>query len=313
MDFAVLTGKLIFLFLGAALASGLLAIGIALGYLRGKRSRVFATNEIDRHAMLELLRELGNWTSEYSGNVSEYQSRIGELSELAKRSASSTGKIDGSVAGLLGDIMQSNSQLQKRLDAAEKQLEKQTRQIESYLTEARTDGLTKLANRRAFDDKIEELFNAYRKGGKSFVLAMIDIDHFKKINDTFGHPAGDEVLRQISGALRQSIEMPYLIARYGGEEFAVLMAGPLRVAADRIDAVRRRVALEPLKVGDKAIAITLSAGLTEPRDEVVAGTMIRRADESLYAAKNIGRNRVYYHDGRQAMLVGAPEVASNAS
>ena len=69
----------------------------------------------------------------------------------------------------------------------------------------------------------------------------------------------------------------------------------------------------PLRVADHSIPVSISAGLTEPRDEVVPGATIRRADESLYAAKNIGRNRVYYHDGRQSMLVGAPEVASSGA
>ena len=305
------TANLIYLSFGVILACALVGIGALIGYMRSKRAPVQAADDLDRHAVLEMLHELGSWTSEYSGNVSQYQSRIGELSEVAKRVTTGSGKLDGSVVGLLGDIMQSNSQLQKRLDAAERQLDKQTRQLESYLTEARTDALTKLANRRSFDAKVEELFNAYRKGGKSFVIAMIDIDHFKKINDTHGHPAGDEVLRQVASILRQSINNPYLLARYGGEEFVVLMAGPLRVAADRIDEMRRRVAATPLRVGELSIPITLSAGLTEPREELVPGTMIRRADESLYMAKNIGRNRVYYHDGRQAMLVGAPEVLNS--
>lgn len=309
----MLTGNLLFLVLGVVLACVLVAIGVALGYLQSKRTAVPMSEVIDRHAVLAMLHDLGAWTTEYSGNVTQYQSRLGELSELAKRASLGSGKADSVVVGLLGDIMQSNSQLQKRLEAAEKQLEKQTHQIESYLTEARTDSLTRLSNRRAFDAKIEELFNAYRKGGKSFVLAMIDIDHFKKINDTCGHPAGDEVLRQVSSVLRQSIESPYLIARYGGEEFAILMPGPLRVAADRIDEMRRRLASVPLRVAERAIPVSISAGLTEPRDEVVPGATIRRADESLYAAKNIGRNRVYYHDGRQSMLVGAPEVASSGA
>jgi len=303
--------NLIYLVFGALFASALVAIGAAIGYLRGKRSKLESPEEFDRQGVLDMLKELGTWTSEYSGNVSEFQTRIGELSELAKRSEASTGRGDAHVAALLNEIMQSNTQLQKRLDAAERQLDSQTRQIESYLTEARTDGLTKLSNRRAFDAKIEELFIGYRKGGKSFVLAIIDIDHFKKINDTYGHPAGDEVLRQISSVLRQSFDSPYLIGRYGGEEFVILMTGPLRLAADRVDAMRKRLAAEPLKVSDFIIPITISAGLTEPRDEVVPGSMIRRADEALYAAKNIGRNRVYYNNGRQSMLVGAPEIAGS--
>ncbi len=305
-------GNLIYLILGAGFACGLVAIGVALGFLRGKAIGIstIPINDIDRQGVLAMLRELGSWTQEYSGNVSQYQSRLGELSDLAKR-AGGASKVDHGVASLLGEIMQTNTALQKRLDAAEKQLENQTRQIESYLTEARTDGLTKLANRRAFDAKIEEMFNAYRKGGKSFVVVIIDIDHFKKINDTYGHPAGDEVLRQVASVLSQSFENAYILARYGGEEFVMLLASPLRVAADRVDNVRKLLASEQLRVGDKDIVVTLSAGLSEPRDEFVSAATLRRADEALYVAKNIGRNRVYYHDGRQAVLVGAPEVASD--
>ena len=92
---------------------------------------------------------------------------------------------------LLKQIMESNGKLQTRLDAAEQQLEKQTKQIESYLTEARTDGLTGLYNRRAFDQQLDELFGNFRKGGRSFVLVLIDIDHFKRFNDRHGHQAGD--------------------------------------------------------------------------------------------------------------------------
>ncbi len=288
------------------------AIGVALGFLRGKAIGIstIPINDIDRQGVLAMLRELGSWTQEYSGNVSQYQSRLGELSDLAKR-AGGASKVDTGVASLLGEIMQTNTALQKRLDAAEKQLENQTRQIESYLTEARTDGLTKLANRRAFDTKIEEMFSAYRKGGKSFVVVILDIDHFKKINDTYGHPAGDEVLRQVASVLSQTFDNAYILARYGGEEFVMLLASPLRAAADRVDNLRKLLASERLRVGDKDIVVTLSAGLSEPRDEFVSAATLRRADEALYVAKNIGRNRVYYHDGRQAVLVGAPEVAND--
>ena len=106
---------------------------------------------------------------------------------------------------LLQQIMQSNEQLQSRLDAAERQLEKQTQQIECYLTEARTDGLTGLFNRRAFDQRLEEMFVAYRDGGRSFVVVLIDIDQFKLINDKHGHQAGDEVLQQLARILRTEL------------------------------------------------------------------------------------------------------------
>ena len=266
--------------------------------------------ETDRHAMLSLLQQLATWTTEYSGNVSSYQTRLGTISrEFQRDSASSKPPSTTRVMGLLGEIMQSNASLQQRLESAEKQLDRQTRQIESYLTEARTDGLTQLANRRAFDAKIEEMFTAYRKGGKSFALAIIDIDHFKTINDTYGHQSGDDVLRFIAAAFRQSFENAYMIARYGGEEFVLILPSPMRLAADRIDALRKRIAKEHIDTDGKQLQIQFSAGLSEPRQELVAAHMIRRADEALYSAKNMGRNRVYFHDGTQPVLLGAPELA----
>jgi len=266
--------------------------------------------ESDRQAMLALLQQLANWTTEYSGNVSNYQNRLGTLSREFQREASGAKAVSTTrVLGLLGEIMQSNANLQRRLESAENQLDHQTRQIESYLTEARTDGLTRLANRRAFDAKIDEMFNAYRKGGKSFVLAIIDIDHFKKINDTYGHQAGDDVLRFVASAFRQAFEKAYLIARYGGEEFAVILPSPLRLAADRVDALRKKLSRERIETSGTVLRITFSAGLSEPRQELVSAHLIRRADEALYSAKNMGRDRVYYHDGGQSVLLGAPEIA----
>lgn len=266
--------------------------------------------ETDRHAMLSLLQQLATWTTEYSGNVSSYQSRLGTISrEFQRDAASSKPPSTTRVLSLLGEIMQSNASLQQRLESAEKQLDRQTRQIESYLTEARTDGLTQLANRRAFDAKIEEMFTAYRKGGKSFAVAIIDIDHFKSINDTYGHQSGDDVLRFIASAFRQTFENAYMIARYGGEEFVLILPSPMRLAADRIDALRKRIANERIETNGKQLRINFSAGLSEPRQELVAAHMIRRADEALYSAKNMGRNRVYFHDGTQPVLLGAPELA----
>ncbi len=196
-----------------------------------------------------------------------------------------------------------------RLDAAERQLEKQTQQIQCYLTEARTDGLTGLFNRRAFDQKLEEMLLAYRGGGRSFVVVLIDIDRFKSINDTFGHQTGDHVLQQVASSLRMQLERAIMVARFGGEEFAVIMDGPLRFAAEKLNEVRKAIEKQRMEAGSTPLGLTISVGLSEPRDDLVVGPVLRRADEALYAAKNIGRNRVYYHDGRGPTLVGAPEVA----
>ena len=156
---------------------------------------------------------------------------------------------------------------------------------------------------------MDELFSAYRGGGRSFVLVLIDIDHFKSINDNYGHPVGDQILQTMARTLSAQLEGAMIVARYGGEEFAVIMEGPLRIAASKLNEVRKFIGDQRHEVAGGMLDVTVSVGLSEPREDVVIGPVVRRADEALYAAKNIGRNRVYYHDGRGPTLVGAPEVA----
>ncbi|QDT05796.1 putative diguanylate cyclase AdrA [Rubripirellula lacrimiformis] len=297
---------------GVVLAMFVLLVGGLIGFRIGQRKYArLSENQLsegDRERLVQLLAELGSWTNEYSGNVSDYQDQLGRLSDAVEKGGNSS-STDLRVMTLLQQIMQTNGDLQTRLDEAEKQLEKQTRQIASYLTEARTDGLTGLFNRRALDTRMEEVFTAYRSGGRTFVIALIDIDKFKLINDNYGHQAGDQVLKQLASVLRTQLDGSLMVARFGGEEFAAIMDGPLRVAAATMNELRKHVADHPMQAGTKQIKVTISVGLSEPREDVIVAPVLRRADEALYAAKNIGRNRVYYHDGRDAILVGAPETA----
>lgn len=306
----LLLGNVVLMASGGALAVVLMAIGFSLGMRMGRRRAEDdeGITQRDRERMLQLLQELGSWTSEYSGSVSQYQHRLGELSEAVAKDEISP-QAGNRVVLLLKQIMESNEQLQTRLDAAERQLEKQTKQIESYLTEARTDGLTGLFNRRAFDRRLDQVFAAFRKGGRSFVLVLIDIDHFKSINDNHGHQVGDDVLKELARTLKSQLSDAIIVARFGGEEFVAILNGPLRVAASRMNEVRKLIGQEIHETADGNLYVTISIGLSEPRDDVLVGPLVRRTDEALYAAKNMGRNRVYYHDGGSPTLVGAPEVA----
>ncbi len=267
----------------------------------------------DRHEILALLHQWMRWAGEYSAVVSSHQTRLLSLAEELQRD-SGAALSDQRLASLLDEIIQSNQQLQQRLETAETQLEHQSRQIQSYLTEARTDALTQLCNRRSFDHKLLELLTAYRHGGERFVLAMIDIDQFKNINDTFGHQAGDAVLQQVAERLKQRFANAHLIARYGGEEFALLLPGPLAAAAVRADELRRQLASQPLVTGTQPLQVTLSWGLGEPAAPAAtaqfdAVQLVRRADEALYAAKRAGRDRIYYHDGQRCVLWRRSDLA----
>jgi diguanylate cyclase len=296
--------------LGVAATLAVFAIGAGVGWYLGRRPvHRAAVSDDERDTVLGLLADLDGWTKQYSGDVSQHQDLLDSLSQAVRsdeeRSLSSEG-----VVALLHQVIRSNDELKQKLLMAEGQLEQKSQQIKWYLTEARTDALTGLANRRALDQRLEELFAQHRRGGGSFAVALIDIDHFKAVNDAHGHAEGDRVLTAFAASLRRELSDALLVARFGGEEFAVILAGPLRPAAQRIERLRRKVARIPQHAGQTVLRLTISAGLSEPADDMGAASVVRRADEALYAAKNIGRNQVYFHDGREPVLVDAPEVVS---
>ena len=152
-----------------------------------------------------------------------------------------------------------------------------------------TDGLTELANRRSFDRSLErELTRANRTDGRLSVV-LLDIDHFKNLNDTHGHVVGDAVLRQVAAALRECGREYDTVARYGGEEFAAVLPGCSSALALQV-AERLRRAVEEAGTD---VPVTASAGVaTYPYDGVDAGSLLQAADQALYASKRSGRNTV---------------------
>lgn len=157
---------------------------------------------------------------------------------------------------------------------------------------ARTDEMTGLANRRAFMHAAIARFEMTDFEYDGLSVMIIDLDHFKQVNDVHGHDAGDEVLIHASHQIAQACPEDSLVARLGGEEFAVLM--PYETIAElhqRAEAIRARVAAEPCDYQGKAIHISasLGVGIAHPRDSV--SSVLSRADNALYEAKDQGRNR----------------------
>ncbi|MFB1488739.1 MULTISPECIES: GGDEF domain-containing protein [unclassified Thiocapsa] len=156
---------------------------------------------------------------------------------------------------------------------------------------ARTDPLTNLANRRFFMERFDDEIVRARMSDAPLSLVMVDLDHFKQINDRFGHAGGDLVLVAFAGLLQSRVRTGDLPGRLGGEEFAVLMpdAG-VQTAVDVAE--RLRTSLADLRPLDAAYCITASLGVAERRPEEAADELLRRADDLLYQAKNTGRNQV---------------------
>lgn len=279
--------------LGLAVGAVLLVFGLLLGFWLGKRTG-HSADVVNRKQFLLFLKNLSTWTSEFAGDVSKYQS---QLSTLSNQVGVNGDLPRAEIQQLLTQIMKANQQLQNRLDSTEQKLESQTNQIASYLTEARTDGLTGLPNRRSFDSTLNELFASWQAKGQSFTLGLIDIDHFKKVNDTYGHPAGDAVLKKVAETLQLDLADSVCVARYGGEEFAVLTVAPLEEAVEHLENLRSTMSKIEIEHDGKIISVTLSSGAAQILPDEKIGKLVRRSDEALYAAKLGGRNRVFLHDG----------------
>ena len=159
------------------------------------------------------------------------------------------------------------------------------------------DALTGLYNRWYLMEKIEIEMNRSLRHGSPVSVLMLDIDHFKQVNDSYGHSVGDDVLRAVGQVLRDSCRVYDVPGRYGGEEFCIVLpetkSGNTTVVAERI---RQRLAATTLRVGDAPVGVTASigiAGLDMPDDGTLTGpSLIERADRALYSAKHRGRDRV---------------------
>ncbi|MFN3713253.1 MAG: diguanylate cyclase [Alcanivoracaceae bacterium] len=155
------------------------------------------------------------------------------------------------------------------------------------------DALTGLYNRRHFIERLEEVIALAERSGETFYLALIDLDHFKQVNDRHGHHAGDAILQRFADLARQTLRRSDVLARYGGEEFIVLFPeGSGKDIAEVLERLRQNFAEQPHDDLLPGLRVSLSAGLTAWQRGDDADSLTRRADEALYEAKRLGRNRL---------------------
>ncbi|HWN17840.1 MAG TPA: diguanylate cyclase [Gemmatimonadales bacterium] len=213
--------------------------------------------------------------------------------DLAVDLPKATGEV-GDLTYLFNHMVGRLRQSRQDLDDVNETLRERNEELERL---SASDSLTGLSNRRILTQRLsEELLRAQRQS-HSFAVLMLDVDHFKKYNDAYGHPAGDEVLKKVANVLRTCTRAGDCTARYGGEEFAVLLSGKSGDTALQLaERIRERVAAEEF-VGGK---VTISGGIAEfPHHGHTAEAVISSADEALYEAKRQGRNRVVFAGGKQ--------------
>lgn len=212
------------------------------------------------------------------------------------------------LATALRQLVTANEDLQNRLEKAESQIKTQALEIEAHESEAHTDSLTQLANRRAFDTELSRRFAEWQRKATTFSLMILDVDHFKVFNDTHGHQAGDEVLRKVAASLTETCREMDIPCRYGGEEFAIILpATPSRDATGLVERLRKGIESMTVEFEGKSLNVTASFGLAQITAEDNEQSLLKRADEALYAAKDAGRNLGYQHDnGNCIPVVGRP-------
>ena len=201
-------------------------------------------------------------------------------------------KSEKTLSSLVSDrtqaLMQKNSEL-------EHLAEKVRVQSSAYELQARTDALTGLPNRRHMEERLSDCFEEAQRDGKPLCLGVLDLDHFKNVNDNFSHAAGDRLLQEVATVMTDVMGGTHDLARWGGEEFALLFVdSTAEQAADTAERVRRRIEAIDTTEFAPGLRITASIGLATRTGFAHYERMIYRADERLYAAKRAGRNRVEF-------------------
>jgi len=298
MNFEIFTIEVIIWVLPLVLIS--VGIGFILGrelVLRGENRRI----RREREKMLKAMQVIVSSTEQLTSDVDTHNTELASV-EKTVSDLPVTGDFDNIQSVLIKHInavVESNMRLEDDLVVTRYQLEEQAQELDRTRVEARTDALSGLSNRKAFDETLQFMISKYNREGDEFSVVLCDVDHFKRINDTHGHQSGDSVVSILGTALRQYVRPVDHVFRFGGDEFAILLVGlseeNARRAAARIRAAVERTNFD-VGIHGARVAVTLSMGMAFPRVDDTIETVFDRADQALYASKSGGRNQLHAWD-----------------
>jgi diguanylate cyclase len=254
--------------------------------------------EIVRYELKKLLAEIIETIKGTNRDFYKAEKNLETINEALMPNLSETDvdEIVQRVKHELKRLESTSASLKEQLHQATVEIEQLKSKMKQYKNEAFKDPLTRIDNRRGFENRMELAVNECRATGNSLCLILADIDHFKRINDTHGHLVGDNVLRTVADTIKESVKGRDPIARIGGEEFAILLpntpyTGAIKLANNiRLDF--ERMDLKKRNTGERLGKISLSFGVTAYQKGEDAKSFVQRADEALYHSKRTGRNRV---------------------
>ena len=274
-----------------------LAVVAVLGYLFGRRQRQ-ETNGLRSQSRREMkrakavIRDMEDIAKSVRTSLASHHASILNFKD---RVETLSGSGDDQAWKQLYDeaerMLKPTMRLASQISNAYDEIRQQTNRLMTF-TEVRVDPLTGLANRRAFDESLQAMFAMMSRYRTHFTLGLFDIDHFKKINDEWGHLEGDDVLQKVARLIDFCARETDVVVRYGGEEFVVLMPHTdINGASIFADRLRRTIEQS------EEVPVTISGGVAAAMDGDNPRTILARADSALYSAKASGRNAVFRHDG----------------
>ncbi|MDO9152027.1 MAG: GGDEF domain-containing protein [Methylotenera sp.] len=241
------------------------------------------------------LADITTSTGNYQSKIEEYHNQINAVEDISE--------LNTILESLVGDIGEMNNEAkanhvtllesQKKAEEAEKKINELTLKLDYISEAAHEDFLTGALNRRGMDEALIREFERSDRHGTPLSLAMLDVDHFKKINDTMGHSTGDKALAHLSKVVKSILRSTDVLARYGGEEFVILLPGSnQKDAVTVVSGLQRDLTKNFFLHNSERVLITFSAGVAERLHGESVDSVLPRADAALYLAKQSGRNRV---------------------
>ena len=266
-----------------------------------KQSLLKASLSEARDAIKQMLAGFVDHLADFAEATSDYHDKIESCAEKIN-SAQDISQLEN----VLGEVMRETRTIQlnaqrsrdelratrQKVQASEARIQELERELETTSDLVRHDQLTGALNRRGLEEAFAKEVARATRHDTALCVALIDIDNFKKLNDTLGHETGDESLIHLAAICRETLRPQDTIARYGGEEFIILLPAPLKDAAIALTRLQRELTKKFFLHDNEKILITFSAGVTQLQTEDTLASVIKRADEAMYEAKRSGKNRV---------------------